>query len=88
MSKRERGYNEAYKVATNDDSNYYLHDMSADEFVDMFINHMMQACSVLVESQQDFGNCYSMSYTDIMSFVQENIKLMKRLTCLPFKSFP
>jgi hypothetical protein len=37
---RKLGDNEAYKVAIQDDINYYLHDVSTDRFVNMFLDHM------------------------------------------------
>ena len=41
-----------------------------------------------VESQQEFRVCYSISYTEIKQFVQENTKLMKEANMSTFQVLP
>ena len=63
MTKGTLGDSGAYKVATQDEINYCLRDVSADRFINMFIDLMMQTCSVFLESLHKFSICYNMPYT-------------------------
>jgi hypothetical protein len=51
----------------------------------MLIEDMGQACDVLVASQQEFCIHFRLSSRDFEPFMQEDIKLLKKLICMPFK---
>ncbi len=55
LEKGKLGDNESYEVATQDDINYYLHDVGTDWFV-------KETYSVLVECQQEFAFLWHFLY--------------------------
>ena len=63
MTKGTLGDSGAYKVATQDEIDYCLHDVSSDGIIDKFSDTMMQTCSVFDESLHKLSICYKMSYT-------------------------
>lgn len=75
----------AYIHVPQNDINYCLHDLSIDGVVLMLSKDMAEACDVLVASQQEFCIAVRLSSRNIESFVQDDIKLMKKLICMPRK---